>query len=109
MEVEKKSPVAELDAMKDIAALLDPFTREERARILTWCEDMLVKSETRSILNEDVERMSAYFEELTSRAKELGVPARSLVHAYSALRERKVAPLVVREEIVEAEAQAAAT
>jgi aryl-alcohol dehydrogenase-like predicted oxidoreductase len=93
----------EMLAIKALSSVLAPLDPVARKRVLEWASDRFVEGPVRLWKSEEYERLSAQLEFLRTRAKELGVSDRELIHAFSALREGKVAPIEVRTEIREAE------
>lgn len=98
-EIRVSDQDAEMLAIKAIGQAFAGLDRESRKRVLNWTQDKYIDSELRGISSDAWEGIKAQMEALNKYAADLGVTQRELVHALSAMREGKVAPVEVRDGV----------
>ena len=75
----------ELEAMKKLAAVLEPLEIVTRERVLKWAQETLVREVSIAMTSGAVQQLAAELDKLKEQAGELGVTPATLVNAYAAM------------------------
>lgn len=92
-------PDAELDAVRDVAAALEPLDVDTRKRVLQWAQDRFIEGPKRNIDQLQWAAVDAQIKAYKKYAAEMGVDDRQLAHALAHVRSLgRLAPIATDPE-----------